>query len=360
MAYTTIDDPSKYFQTTLYTGTGSGQSITNSGNSDLQPDLVWVKDRSDNNDHKLTDSSRLSSGNPTITLESNENTAEYDDADPAATTSFNSDGFTIGTNGNYNTNTNTYVAWQWKCNGGTSNASAAESGSNVAYNFQVNTTSKFMINIYTGLGSDGTLNLGNQFTPAWMIFKNRSQADDWVVYHHKNTSDPDTDHLHLNTDAATADDQEMFEDQNFAADEINIGTNHEVNADGENYIAYAWAEVQGFSKFGSYTGNGNANGPFINTGFKPKFLIIKPSSIQSNWFMVDSARETVNPAGNKFLYADANNSEVSSDKSLDLLSNGFKCRAATGFHNDNNALYLYMAFAEYPFVSSKGTPITAR
>ncbi len=217
-----------------------------------------------------------------------------------------------------------------------------------------------MINIYTGLGSDGTLNLGNQFTPAWMLFKNRSQGDDWVVYHHKNTSDPDTDHLHLNTDAATSDDQEMFDDVNFAADEINIGTNHEVNADGENYVAYAWAEVQGFSKFGSYTGNGNANGPFINTGFKPAFLIIKPFDNQSNWFIIDSTREPTNPAGNKFFYADANNAEVSSDKSVDLLSNGFKCRAATGFHNDNNINYIYMAFAEYPFVSSEGVPITAR
>ena len=252
------------------------------------------------------------------------------------------------------------MAWGWKCNGGTSTASGSESGSNVAYNFQVNTTSKFMINIYTGLGSDATLNLGNQFTPAWMIFKNRSQADDWVVYHHKNTSDPDTDHLHLNTDAATADDQEMFEDQNFAADEINIGTNHEVNADGENYVAYAWAEVQGFSKFGEYTGNGNAEGPFVYTGFRPAFLILKPSSAQSNWFMIDSAREPINPAGNKFLYGDANSAEVSSDKSVDLLSNGFKCRAATGFHNDNGESYLYMAFAEQPFTSSKGVPANAR
>ena len=353
MAYTTIDDPSKYFQTVLWTGDGNAtKAITNDGNSDLQPDLVWLKNRTDAENHTLADTSR----GVTKRLVSNTNGAE----DTNGIASVQSDGFTAQLSYNGNTNAKNYVAWQWKCNGGTSTASGSESGSNVAYNFQVNTTSKFMINIYTGLGSDGTLNLGNQFTPAWMLFKNRSQGDDWVVYHHKNTAYPHTDHLHLNTDAATADDQEMFDDVVFAADEINIGTNHEVNADGENYVAYAWAEVQGFSKFGSYTGNGNANGPFINTGFKPAFLIIKPFDNQSNWFIIDSTREPTNPAGNKFFYADANNAEVSSDKSVDLLSNGFKCRAATGFHNDNNINYIYMAFAEYPFVSSKGVPITAR
>jgi len=353
MAFTTIDDPSKFFQTVLYTGNGSSQSITFDGNSDMQPDMLWTKCRSDTFDPIIRDTSRGISERLLV---------HANDAAGGATgtTAMNSDGFSLDSTNTVNNNTNTYVAWGWKCNGGTSSASGSESGSNVAYNFQYNTTSRFMINIYTGLGSDATLNLGNQLTPSWMIFKNRSQADDWVVYHHKNTSDPDTDHLHLNTDAATADDQEMFEDQNFAADEINIGTNHEVNADGENYVAYAWAEVQGFSKFGEYTGNGNAEGPFVYTGFRPAFLILKPSSAQSNWFMIDSAREPINPAGNKFLYADANNAEVSSDKSVDLLSNGFKCRAATGFHNDNGESYLYMAFAEQPFTSSKGVPANAR
>ena len=353
MAFTTIDDPSKYFQTVLYTGNGSSQSITFDGNSDMQPDFLWTKCRSTTFDPIIRDTSRGISERLLV---------HANDAAGGATgtTAMNSDGFSLDSTNTVNNNSDTYVAWGWKCNGGTSTASGSESGSNVAYNFQVNTTSKFMINIYTGLGSDATLNLGNQFTPSWMIFKNRSQADDWVVYHHKNTSDPDTDHLHLNTDAATADDQEMFEDQNFAADEINIGTNHEVNADGENYVAYAWAEVQGFSKFGEYTGNGNAEGPFVYTGFRPAFLILKPSSAQSNWFMIDSAREPINPAGNKFLYADANNAEVSSDKSVDLLSNGFKCRAATGFHNDNGESYLYMAFAEQPFTSSKGDPVNVR
>ena len=354
MAYTTIDDPSAYFHTQLYTGTGSSQSITNDANAgDFKPDWVWAKRRGSAEDHSLFDSSR----GVQKRLVSSRDFAESDNA--TFLTSFNTDGFTMGGSDAVN-GSDTYVAWQWKCNGGTSSASGSESGSNLAYNFQVNTTSKFMINLYTGRGSSSTLNLGNHFTPEFMIFKNRDQGDDWVVYHHKNTAYPHTDHLHLNTTAATADDEQMFEDVVFAADEINLGTNHEVNADGENYVAYAFAGVQGFSKFGSYVGNGNANGPFVYTGFKPAFLIIKPFDNVSNWFMIDNTREPANPAGNKFLYAESSSAEVSSDKSLDLLSNGFKPRAATGFHNDNNINYVYIAFAEHPFVSSEGVPVTAR
>jgi len=154
MAYTTIDDPSAYFQTALYTGTGSGFSVTNSGNSDLQPDWVWVKDRSTTNDHKITDSSRLASGKPSITLESNTTAVEFDDADPMSTDSFDTDGFTIGTNGNYNTDGNTYVAWQWKANGGT-RTTFTESGNNPAGGRQVNTTAGFSIIDYTGTGGAG-------------------------------------------------------------------------------------------------------------------------------------------------------------------------------------------------------------
>ena len=234
MAYTTIDDPSAHFQIALYTGNNSNRSITNDGNSDLQPDWIWGKSRSDADGPTSTDSSR---GNTKVLTPS---ATEAEGTASDYVTAFDSDGFSLGNNNGMNKNTLTYVAWQWKCNGGTSSASGSESGSNLAYDFQVNTTSKFMINKYTGRGSSSTLNLGNQFTPEFMIFKNRSQADDWVVYHHKNTSNPHTDHLHLNTTAATSDDEQMFEDVVFAADEINLGTNHEVNADGENYVAYAF------------------------------------------------------------------------------------------------------------------------
>ena len=176
MAFTTINDPSKHMQIAIYTGNGSSQSITFGGNSDMQPDWLWTKNRNSTFDPIMRDTSRGIANRLLVHATDAEGGA-------TGTTAFNSDGFSLDSTNTVNNNTNTYVAWGWKCNGGTSTASGSESGSNVAYNFQVNTTSKFMINIYTGLGSDATLNLGNQFTPSWMIFKNRSQADDWFVYH---------------------------------------------------------------------------------------------------------------------------------------------------------------------------------
>ena len=356
MAYTTIDDPSAYFQTLLYTGDGtSSQAQTNTGNSDLQPDWVWIKKRAGGTAraHQLYDSTR----GVTKLLHSDSDGAEQTQS--AGLTAFGSDGFTVSDDDGIGANTATYVAWQWKCNGGTSSASGSESGSNLAYDFQVNTTSKFMINKYTGRGSSSTLNLGNHFTPEFMIFKNRSQGDDWVVYHHKNTAYPWTDHLHLNTTAATSDDEQMFEDVVFAADEINLGTNHEVNADGENYVAYAFAGVQGYSKFGSYTGNGNTDGAFVYTGFKPAWVMIKRTNDTQDWVIFDNKLRPANGVDNGFLSPNKDDDEDSSDQ-FDIVSNGFKLRMTSNLANGSGDDYIYMAFAEHPFVSSKGVPVTAR
>ena len=358
MAYTTIDDPSAYFQNNAYTGNGSsGLSITNGGNSDLQPDLLWIMPRS-NGDHGFA----IDSGRGEIKkLKLNENEAESEN-DPALIT-FESDGFDLDTTDTgLNGSSRTYVAWQWVANAGSSNASAAESGSNVAYNFQVNTTSKFMINFYTGTGSDATLNMGNHFTPQFLIIKNRDDTDSWAVYHHKNTSDPDTDFLVLNTTAATVDDATYWFDTNFAADEINIGTSHTVNADGQKYICYAWAEVQGYSKFGSYIGNADNDGPFVYTGFSPAWIMIKrtDSSTNGNWWIHDIKR-TIYNISDDTLKADTNTAEVSSsDQYLDFLSNGFKCKNGNSSQNANGGTYVYAAFAEQPFVTSGGVPCTAR
>ena len=148
----------------------------------------------------------------------------------------------------------------------------------------------------------------------------------------------------------------MFEDVVFAADEINLGTNHEVNADGENYVAYAFAEVQGFSKFGSYTGNNNADGAFIYTGFKPAWLMVKRTSDVQGWIIWDSKRAPINVAGAPLT---ANDTSAEDSKDVDLLSNGFKFRS-TDTATNASSTYIYMAFAEHPFVSSKGVPVTAR
>ena len=355
MAYTTIDDPSEYFTITLYTGNGNdNRAITNSANAgNFQPDWLWYKERSSTSEHRSFDSSRGASKR----IEPNNTNAEA--TDTSNHKSFDSNGFTVGTSGSTNANGDTYVAWQWKCNGGTSSASGSESGSNLAYNFQVNTTSKFMINLYTGRGSSSTLNLGNHFTPEFMIFKNRDQADDWVVYHHKNTAYPWTDHLHLNTTATTSDDEQMFEDVVFAADEINLGTNHEVNADGENYVAYAFAGVQGYSKFGSYKANGSADGPFVYLGFKPAWILFKNIDNANNWVLHDNKRGAFN-VNDEQLSSNNANVEATDSAKMDFLSNGFKIRVDGQGVNNSGHTIIYMAFAEHPFVSSKGVPVTAK
>ena len=359
MAYTTIDDPSVYFQTALYTGTGSGLSVTNSGNSDLKPDWVWVKDRSNSNDHKITDSSRLnSSSQPTITLESNTTAAEYDDSGEGsdATTSFNTDGFTIGTNGNYNTDGNTYVAWQWKANGGTASGSFNESGNNPGVSFQANTTAGFSICTYTGTGGNGSFAHGLGVIPAMFIIKRRNGTEDWAVYHQNNTSAPETDHLLLNTSDATSDSNTRFQDTAPTSSSIYIGTNAVVNADASTYVCYAFAEVQGYSRFGDYIGNGSTSGPFVYTGFKPAWVMVKRTDSGNNWHMHDNKRVTSNP-NNITQYANLANADASED--LDMLSNGFRLKESGGGYNANNGTYVYMAFAESPFVSSEGVPTTA-
>ena len=355
MAYTTIDDPSVYFQTALYTGTGSGFSVTNSGNSNLQPDWVWVKDRDASNDHKITDSSRLASGKPSITLESNTEAAEFDDADPMSTDSFDADGFTIGTNGNYNTDGNTYVAWQWKANGGTATATASESGDNPAYSVQANTDAGFSIVTYTGTGADtSTVAHGLGAVPKMIIFKRRDGTPNWMVHHAKLSSA--TKRVNLNTTNAEGDASNFLDDTAPTSSVFTLGFSAAVNADGGTFVAYCFAEKQGYSSFGKYTGNGLTDGPFVHTGFSPAWVMVKRTDAGNNWHMHDNKRVTSNP-NNKTLYANLNNADASED--LDMLSNGFKLRESGGGYNADTGTYIYMAFAEKPFVSSEGVPTTA-
>jgi hypothetical protein len=355
MAYTTIDDGSKYFQALHYTGNDTGRSLTNTGNSDLQPDLVWVKDRDATNDHKLTDSSRLGGGSgPTRTLESNTENAEYDDQGEGtdATTAFNSDGFTIGTNGNYNTDGNDYVAWQWKANGGTT-SSFTESGNNPGGTYQANTTAGFSIVTTTGTGGLGAV-------PHWMISKGRSNSGGWVVYHHKNTSAPQTDALNLAATTSTTDSSVWYNDTSPTSSVFTLGTTNDVNGDSRTYIHYLWTEIKGFSKFGSYKGNGNADGPFVYTGFKPAFMIAKETGASRNWTMADNLSQTAGNGGVTNSFQPNTNAAKDANERMDWLSNGFKLSTTSTTWNTSGGDFIYIAFAEHPFVSSKGVPATAR
>ena len=350
MAYTTIDDPSAYFQTALYTGTGSGQQVINDGNSDLQPDWIWVKRRDSLGYHQIIDSSR----GGTKRLWSNDTGAEGTQNNVA---SFDSDGFTAGDESDITTASTSQVAWQWKANGG-SRTTFTESGNNPGGGYQVNTTAGFSIVDYTGTGTAGTVAHGLGAVPHVMIFKRRNSAADWTVYHHKNTSEPATDFLILNGTDATQDVASVFNDTEPTSSVFTVHEAGKVNTDGDTFISYCFTEIQGYSKFGSYTGNGNADGPFIYTGFKPAWFMLKATDDSRNWIIHNSKMAPTNVAENE-LIANLNDAETDNGR-LDILSNGIKLRSTSLASNKVNINYIYMAFAEHPFVSSEGVPCTAR
>ena len=359
MAYTTIDDPSKYFQIATWTGSASTDTITFGGNSDLQLDLLWSKSRSNSHSHALMDTSRVTSGDylPLFADTDDEEQAAYD----SELQSITSDGFTVGTQPHAGADGKTYVGYGWKANGGTRTTNT-ESGDNPAGGYQANTTAGFSIVDYVGTGAAGTKTHGLGAVPHVMIVKNRATANqDWIVYHHKNTAAPETDYLYLNDTAATADTDGFWNDTAPTSSVFTLKDNTRVNDDGVNIIAYLFTEIQGYSKFGSYTGNGNADGPFVYLGFKPAWLMVKNTTSSRHWQIMDNKRSTSNVIDD-YLQANADGTEAtgSSQHKFDFLSNGFKLRGTADNVNDDGDTHIFMAFAEQPFVSSKGVPCTAR
>ena len=355
MAYTTIDDPSQYFQIALYTGNSGSNAITNDGNSDLQPDWVWLKERSSTSSHHSFDSTRGVGDNGKALIQ-NSSGAEGDDT---AFRSFDSDGFTLASSNGYNQDTITNVAWQWKANGGTTTDGSSNDSVSTS-NYQANTTAGFSIVSYTGNNSAGaTVAHGLGVAPTVLIVKNRDSSRGWMVYHHKNTSAPETEYLWLDDTNATSDYDGSWNDAAPTSTVFSVGNSNETNENNSKHIAYCFAEKQGYSKFGSYTGNGNADGTFVYTGFKPAWCMWKRTDGGSNmWMIMDTKRDTSNVM-DKYLAANSNAVEADYDF-VDFLSNGFKFRHTSSHANGDGESYIYMAFAENPFVSSKGVPTTAR
>jgi hypothetical protein len=351
MAYTTIDDPSAYFQTTLYTGDGANSlAITNSGNSDLQADWIWIKERNGTRDHSIFDSVR----GVVKRLESNTSNAEGDET--AGLLSLNSDGFTVGADGYVNTDDNTYVAWQWKAGGSASN----NTDGNTTTSVSVNQDAGFSIMKYAGDGNDSTIGHGLGAKPEYIIFKEIDGGESWRV-HSIYTPSNASNTLALNlSDAAFSQSNWISAISNTT---ISIGTDSSFNTDGNNYIAYAFAPKQGYSKIGSYTGNGNADGSFVYLGFKPAWVLIKNTDDSDDWTIWDNKREDYAPGNpnESILVPNASDAELDATaRSVDFLSNGFKLRTNNTEINTNAEVYIYMAFAENPFVTSTGIPATAR
>jgi hypothetical protein len=342
MAYATIDKGSKYFNTITYTGTGASLANTGVG---FKPDWVWIKGRSGATDHGLYDAVR----GVQKQLESNTTTAET--TETTGLTAFGSDGFTVGALAQLNTSAATYVAWNWLG----ANTTVSNTSGTITSTVSANTTSGFSIVSYTGTGANATVGHGLGVAPKMVLFKARSSAIGWDVYH---ASVGNTAALNLNNTGAAYTSSVFFNNTSPTSSVITLGTDLNLNGSGTTFIAYCFAEVKGYSKFGSYTGNGSTDGTFVYTGFSPAFVMCKSSSGAFSWVIKDSKRPSYNPASN-YVYAQSSNAEAT-DIAFDFLSNGFKTRATGSDTNGSGGTYIYMAFAENPFVSSKGLPCTAR
>jgi len=332
MAYTTIDDPGEYFNTVIYTGNNvAARGITGVG---FQPDWVWLKDRSVGYPHITWDSGRTNKASLAI------NTIAAEVTTTARTlSSFDSNGFTTPnvTGDIFNDNGTAFLAWNWK----------------------KTATAGFDIVSFTGNGSARTISHSLSAVPKMYIVKNRSTADlQWRVYH---ASLGATKHMALEATQAVGDAASVFNDTEPTSSVFSVGTDDAANKNNDSLIAYLFAEKQGYSKFGSYIGNGNANGSFVYLGFKPAFLMIKCTDAARSWQIHNSKSSPFNTGNtNARLFANLVDAEAA-NSSLDLLSNGFKVRESSDLNtNGSGNNYIYMAFAEAPLVGSNGVTAKAR
>ena len=337
MAYTTIDDPSAHFQTDLFTGDGSGQSLTFDGNSDLQPDWIWGSLRDEDGGARFVfDSSRGATKRLKTNLDTEEQTR-------SGVTTFDTDGYAMGSHTDSNKSSEPIVVWAWKANGGTT---ASNSDGSITSTVQANTTAGFSIITFTGNGSNNTFGHGLGATPDIYFLKRRDDTGNWLGYH--TLVDGSFDYIRLNLTNANA-------SSGLTAPTSSVIT---FNTAGD-FVGYCFKSIQGYSKIGTYTGNANADGPFVYTGFKPAWLMIKRTDAENSWYILDSTRGSTNPVSAE-LESNTTGVEATSNVRLDILSNGFKIRTSGAAYNASGGTYIYMAFAEHPFVSSKGVPVTAR
>ena len=330
----TILAGNKVMDATLYTGTGASLSVTNAGA--FKPDLVWVKSRSAATDHKLTDSVR----GATKGLVSDSTAAETTDTN--GLTAFNSNGWTLGTDTTYNNSGATYVGWQWQAGQG---STSSNTNGSITSTVSVNASAGFSVVTYTGTGANATVGHGLGVAPSFIIVKNRSTGStDWPVYH---TSIGATNWLALDTTQASAANSVLWNNTAPTSSVFNVGISLYVNGAASTFVAYCWTPIAGYSVFGSYTGNGSTDGPFVYTGFRPKFVMVKRTDNVGDWWMIDTSRSPYNVAI-QYLFADTSGTE-GSDNAIDILSNGFKLRVATYQPNTSGGTFIYMAYAENPF-----------
>ena len=371
MAYTTVDKPDIYFRIAIYNGNNNPQSIgwNENDNNDaldytdnMQPEMVWIKSRAGNTvfGHVLGDSVR--GGGNYFRVDINISPNNTSNANVIAT--FDSNGFGVGGATFVSEGSRTYVGWGWKA-GTTSGITTNGATTITPIGYSFNTGAGFSMVRYHGNETAGAkVPHGLGAVPHWILCKNMNNDEQWVVYHKNNTSSPETDHLHLDVNDATADDNTIWNDT--APDSVNftIGSDDITNKNGEDVMAYIWTGIKGYSKFGGYTGNNNNDGPFVYLGFRPAWLLVKDAGSGQSWHMFDSKRQLFNNDDVPHLIPSEDDSEAEATSNrgtakIDLLSNGFKINSDGSLLNGTGS-FIYMAFAENPFVNSNGVPVNAR
>ena len=342
MAYTTINKSKDYFNTLDYNGNGSNRTIIDVG---FQPDLTWIKHRNGTSNHNLFDVIR----GATKYIESSSTAPNQTGSDRL--TGFASDGFDLGSNAGVNGSGQTYVSWNWKANG----AGSSNTDGSITSTVSANTTGGFSIVKYTGTGSAGTIGHGLGVAPACILFKNiTTNGVDWFVYH-KSTGATNRTKLNQNVASSSS---SFINNTSPSSTVFNTEGGGATGTNANDFIAYCFTEKTGYSKFGSYTGNGNADGTFVYTGFKPAFILQKRIDNAGSWNILDNKREGYNVDNNR-LFPDTTGAENTLDI-VDILSNGFKWRNTGSNYNNNGETNIYMAFAEAPLVGSNNVPCTAR
>ena len=341
-----IDKPSDYFNTKLYTGTGSSNAVTGVG---FQPDFIWGKSRDTADSHFLVDVIR----GATKHVRSDSDGAQFTRAQDVKT--IDSDGFTVGTDNLVNKLNDDFASWNWLG----SNTTASNGNGSITSTVSVNATSGFSVVKWTGSGANATIGHGLGATPSMLMVKNATATGGWRVWHQNLTS---TQTLQLNTTAAVNTSAGQFNSSaTFNSTVFSVGGEGDTNQSSQTIISYSFVEKPFFSKMSSYTGNGNVNGPFVYTGFKPAFLMIKDASGSGEWLAWDNKRSPINEMTKALAWNDSLVEDTT--KEMDFLSNGFKIRTTDTNYNASGNTNIYMAFAENPFVTSTANgsiPATAR
>ena len=340
-----INKPTDHFNTKLYTGNGSTNNITGVG---FKPDWVWLKHRNNPTafNHREYDSVRGATKNL------NPNGADAESTSSTELTSFDSDGFTLGSGIAANQNTINHVSWNWLAGG----AASSNTDGSITSQVSANTTSGFSIVTWTGTGSAGTVGTGLNAVPKFIITKKRNNVGNWNCYH---ASLGNTKYIYLNSANASATSSARWNDTDPTSSVISLGTDDNLTGNGDDIIAYCFAEKKGFSKIGKYRGNSSSDGVFVYLGFKPAMVIVK-SDASENWEIFDNKRSNPFNAVDGVLFPSLANAEETSNDICDFLSNGIKFRHSDGRHNSSAHDTLYIAFAENPLVGTNNIPATAR